>query len=113
MIAAVRAFVAAWTDALADLVAPSDPAVRAAMRTHQNVPAAGVETPDSAGGGYSTRSLSQLMTEPQQVRTTSELLSEAHFQLDSVYDRDARPAVIRALMADLRDRAAEFAAVND
>jgi hypothetical protein len=46
------------------------------------------------------------------IRSTSELLGEAAGQLVWVYE-DRAPAVVRELMDDLIDRAAELAAVGD
>ena len=60
MIAYVRAVMAAWADAIADVVAPADPAVRAAM-ARRDVPAAGVEAHDSAGGGHPVDTTSELL----------------------------------------------------
>ncbi len=85
MIAYVRAVVAAWADALADVVAPADPAVRAAMRSHKNVPAAGIPDPHvAAGGGHPVRTTSELLTEAAE-RLGLTARRGSHW-LDGLYD---------------------------
>lgn len=83
MIAELRVIASAWLGWLADIIHPADPVPVAPWPEDQPlgewppyVPAAGVETPDSAGGGH--------LTLPERMHAAADTLRE----INALYDYD-------------------------
>ena len=75
-----------------------------------NSPLTVEDAPPSGVGGHPPASAADTGGHP--VRSTSELLNDAVYQLFWAYDGNG-PAVVRVLCSELRLRAAEYAAVGD